>query len=163
MRGTALALAYDTEYDEVPVSSVEVIEANVIALREELKEHKAEFKDFRTEMRAANARLDQDIKAAVLRLDNDIKAAVSELRAEIRAMAAKAESDLKAYADRTDKLLSEMRNEYKELREEQKEFRKELAKVAADVSTIGSKLNALFWVLGGLVALAGLAKTLGWL
>jgi len=142
MRSTALA--YD-QFDEVPVSSTEVLEANVVALRDELKEHKAEFKDFRTETRAALARLDSDIKAAV-----------SELRAEIRAMAARAESDLRDYAARTDALL-------REIREEQKEFRDKLEKLSADVSTIGSKLNALFWVLGGLAALAGLARSLGWI
>jgi len=63
---------------------------------------------------------------------------------------------LRDYAARTDLLLSEIRKEHKELRDKVDE-------IAAAVSTIGSKLNALFWVLGGLVALAGLAKTLGWI
>jgi hypothetical protein len=76
--------------------------------------------------------------------------------------------------EKVDTQFSEMRREnrerdekvdaqFSEMRKEHKELREKVDKVAVDVSTIGSKLNALFWVLGGLVALAGLAKTLGWI
>ena len=143
MRSTAVA--YKDEFDEVPVGSTDVLEANVIAIREELKEHKTDFKDFRVETRAALARL-----------DGQIKAAVAEMRAEIRAMAARAENDLRNYIVRADLQFSEMRKEHKELREK-------VDKIADDVSALGSKFNALFWALGGLVAFAGLAKKLGWI
>src|SRR3954454_5870676 len=94
------ALAYKPEYDEVPVVSTEVLEANVVAMRGDLTELKTDFKEHRKEFVTAVTRLDDDIKAAVLRLDNDIKSAVAELRTEIRAMAAKAESELKEFAGR---------------------------------------------------------------
>jgi predicted nucleic acid-binding Zn-ribbon protein len=104
MRSTVLA--YEDEYDEVSVSSTEVLEVNVISTREALKKHKTDFKEFRTEMRAA-----------IARLDGDIETAVTELRTEIRAMAARAESDLKSYAARVDVQFSEIRKDHKEFRE----------------------------------------------
>jgi len=58
MRSTALALR--DEYDEVPVSSTEVLEANIVAIRDNLNELKADF-------RAAVAKIDNDIKTAVIR------------------------------------------------------------------------------------------------
>lgn len=100
------ALACKDEFDEVSVSSTEVLETNVIAIRAELKEFKADHREHRAELRAALARVDNDIKTAALRLET-----------EIRAMAAKAERDLKQFADRVDAQLAEQRAEQKYLRE----------------------------------------------
>ncbi|MEJ0038042.1 MAG: hypothetical protein WDO68_18525 [Gammaproteobacteria bacterium] len=80
--GMCTALAYKPEYDEAPVSSTEVLGSNVIAIRGELIELKTDFKQHKAEFGAAVARVDTDIKAAVARLDDDIKAAVAQLRAE---------------------------------------------------------------------------------
>jgi chromosome segregation ATPase len=173
------ALAYKPEYDEVPVSSIEVLESNVIAMRGELTELKTDVKDFRKEFSAAVARLDNDIKTAVARLDSDIKAAVAELRAEIRAVAAKAESDLKAFADRVESQFAEMRAEDRSLRDRIDKnhallsgkidatnaridiTNEKLAEIGKSVDSIGNKLNAFFWVVGGLIAIATFAITVG--
>ena len=78
-----------------------------IAIRAELAETKAEFRQHRAEL-----------TAAIARLDHDIKAAVSELRAEIRAMATKAENDLREFAARVENQLGEMRADHVRLRNE---------------------------------------------
>jgi hypothetical protein len=75
MRSTAVA--YKDEYDEVPVSSQELLEANVGAIRVDLNELKTDF------------------RAAVKRIDERIDAAVTKLEAEIRVMAAKAADDIR--------------------------------------------------------------------
>jgi chromosome segregation ATPase len=85
MRRTANALAVET--DEVPVSSTELLEANVAAIRTDLSDLKAEF-------RAVVARIDQDI----------------------RAMAAKAESEIKTAVARIDEQFREVRQDVRELR-----------------------------------------------
>jgi hypothetical protein len=54
MRSTALA--FKDEYDEVPVSSTEVLEANVAALRDA-------FSDFKNEVRAAFANMHDEFKS----------------------------------------------------------------------------------------------------
>jgi chromosome segregation ATPase len=136
MRSTALACK-DEYDDEVPVRSQDVLEANVASIRKDLDEFKTDF------------------RAAVIRLDNDIKAAVSELRAEIRAVAAKAESDLKVFANRIESQLAEMRTEDKALRNK-------IDGLSKSVITINSKLNAFFWVVSLLIAIAGLGKALRW-
>src|SRR5262245_42919816 len=100
------APAYKIEYDEVTVSSTEVLESTLIAIRDEMKELKADYKEHKSDFPDPSARLDHDINAAA-----------SELRSEIRAMAAKAESDLKDFATRVDTQLREMRAADKELRE----------------------------------------------
>jgi hypothetical protein len=88
MRSTALA--YPDERDEVPMSSQEVLEANVAAIRGDLNELKT------------------DLRAAVARLDQRIDAAVSRLETEIRAMGAKAEKELEEFAGRIEKQIEEM-------------------------------------------------------
>jgi hypothetical protein len=91
MSSTALAPKY--EYHEVPVSSTEVLEANVASIRVDLNELKTDF------------------RAAVARLDSDIKTAVTKLEAEIRAMGAKAEMDLQQCANRVEAQFSTLRTE----------------------------------------------------
>src|SRR5262245_3075897 len=100
------ALAYTAEDDEVSVVSTEGLEANVIALRSDVKELKTDFKDHKKEF-----------NAAVARLDSDIKASVSELRAEIRAVAAKAANDLKQFADRVEAQFAQRRADDRALRD----------------------------------------------
>lgn len=184
------ALAYKPEPDEVVVSSTDILEANVVAMRGELTELKADFKEHRKEFSAAVTRLDNDIKAAVTRLDSDIKSAVTELRAEIRAMASKAENDLKEFAGRVETQLSEMRADTDalrtEMRAEDKSLRdkmdrnhtllinkfdatnaridatnEKLGDLSKTVDSIANKLNAQFWVLGGLIAIATFVITVG--
>ena len=57
MSSTAMALDY--EYDEVPVSSIEVLEANVAAIRDGLME-------FKTEVRTALANAEKNPNARML-------------------------------------------------------------------------------------------------
>jgi DNA anti-recombination protein RmuC len=134
MRSTALAIK--DEYDEVTVSSPEVLEANIVAIRDNLNE------------------LKNDFRAAVARIDNDIKTAVIRLQDEIRTMAAKAESDLEKTSARIEKQLSEMRAEDKALREK-------VDSVDRKVDRIDTKLNVLIGVMGGLGTLVTLAVTVG--
>ena len=93
------------EHDEVPVSSTEVLEANVVVIRDNLNELKSDF------------------RAAVARIDNDVKTAVIRLQDEIRAMAAKAESNLEKTSARIEKQLAEMRQDTREMRAKDKERR----------------------------------------
>jgi chromosome segregation ATPase len=137
MRSTALARK--VEYDEVPVSSIEVLETNVVGIRTDLNELKTDF-------RAAVARLDTDVKAAVARLDSDIKAAVTKLETEIRAAAAKAASDL-------DKFATRIEAQHAEFRADQKALRDKVDAIGSEVKDLGSKLNAMFWALGGIATL----------
>jgi hypothetical protein len=101
------AQAYTIECDEVPVSSTEVLESNVVSIRDELRELKTDYKEHKTEFRAA-----------ITRVESEIKAAVAELRTEIRTMPAKAESDLKEFAGRVDQQFAEMRQDIREIRQE---------------------------------------------
>jgi DNA anti-recombination protein RmuC len=89
------APSFNGKHDEVPVSSTEVLEANVASIRVDLNELKVDF------------------RAAVARLDDTIKSAVAKLEAEIRAMAAKAEKDLQLFADRVETRFSELRTDSK--------------------------------------------------
>ena len=130
------ALATKDEYDEVRVSSNEVLEANVAAIRADLNELKGDF------------------RAAVARLDSDIKTAVSKLETEIRAMAARAERDLRDFASRVE-------NQIAEVRQEQREMREKFDNLDRKVTHIDSKLTALLWVVGGLGTLITLAITAG--
>jgi hypothetical protein len=136
------ALAHKPEYDEVPVSSTEVLESNVAAMRGELTELKTDFRQHRTEFQSAVTRLHNDIKAVALRLDSDIKAAVSELRAEIRATAAKAASDLKDFASRVETQLHEMRADYVGLRNKVYMNHETLiAKIDRNFETLSTKID----------------------
>jgi chromosome segregation ATPase len=155
MPSTALAFKDEYEYDEVPVSSTEVLEANVIAIRDNLN----------------------DVRAAVARIDNDIKSAVIRLEAEIRATAEKAASDLKEFAKRIEEQLREMRGDDKAVREKvDKNFEtlntkidrnhetlntkidktnEKLVELDKKVDSIGDKLTAFFWVVGVLTTIIG--------
>ena len=97
------ALAFKDEYDEVTVISTEVLEVNVVAIRDNLNELKSDF------------------RAAVARIDNDIKAALVRLQNENRAIAAKAASDLEETSVRIERRLAEMRQDMREMRPEDKE------------------------------------------
>jgi ElaB/YqjD/DUF883 family membrane-anchored ribosome-binding protein len=177
MRSAALALK--GEDDEVPVSSTEVLEANVASIRADLNELKTDF------------------RAAVARIDSEIKSAVTKLEGEIRGMAAKAEKDLQRFADRVEIQFSELRGERKEfadrvetqfsgvradiselradnksLRERMdngfqrldadiKETNKALIELTKMVLKIDSRLSAMIWIGGGLVAFITLATTVG--
>ncbi len=141
MRSTVLA--YQDEFDEVPVSPTDVLEANVIALREELKEHKADFEDFKIEVRAALASLDNDLRTSVAERRSEIKTSVAELRPEIRAVAARARDDMRDYAARHDAQQAEMRRDHKELRD-----LRSTSSTRTSLSPSAAKLNALFWALG---------------
>lgn len=160
MRSTALA--YKDELDEVPMSSQEVLEANVAAIRGDLNELKTDF------------------RAAVTRLDQRIDAAVSKLETEIRAMATKAENDLKEFAGRIQDQLEAMRADDKSQRDKidrnyetlngridktndrldktndrLDKTNEKLDKVARTVDRVDSKLTAFFWVVGVLATIIG--------
>jgi chromosome segregation ATPase len=170
MRSTALATK--DEYNEVPVSSTEVLEANVVAIRADLNELKANFS-------AAVTRIDNDIKAAVMRLEAEIRAMGSKFETEIRRVAEKAQSDLERLATRLDTQLQELRVDNKALRERvDKNHETLIAKIDATndrieltneklnnldrkITDIGSKLTALLWVVGGLGTLITIAITAG--
>jgi ElaB/YqjD/DUF883 family membrane-anchored ribosome-binding protein len=152
MRSTALA--YKDEDDEVPVSSQEVLEANVAAIRVDLNELKTDF------------------RAAVTRIDNDIKNAVSKLEGEIRSMAAKAENDLRGFAARMESQLADMRQDMREMRAEDKALRDRIdknhettnAKISDlnhKVDRIGTKLSLLLWLFGGLGTTIPIGITVG--
>jgi chromosome segregation ATPase len=157
MRSTALA--YKDERDEVPMSSQEVLEANVAAIRNDVNDLKTDF------------------RAAVARLDQRIDAAVSKLEGEIRTMAAKAEKDLKEFAGRIERQLEEMRADDRALRDKtdknhetlnnkiDKNYEtlcdkidktnEKLGELTKSVDTLGSKLNAFFWVVLSLTTIIG--------
>lgn len=169
MRST---LALKHQYDEVPVSSTEVLEANVVAIRDELKELKADYKEHKADFRAVVSRLDSEIRNAVAKIDNDIKSAVARLEAEIRAMAAKAEKDLQIFADRVESQLAELRADNKSLREKVDnnfdrlctkidETNKAISDLSKTVIKIDSRQTAIVWVGSGLIALITLAITVG--
>jgi DNA repair exonuclease SbcCD ATPase subunit len=152
MRSTALA--YKDEDDEVPVSSQELLEANVAAISVDLKELRTEF------------------RAAVARLDQRIDAAVAKLEADIRAMTAKAERELKEFATRIEGQLAEMRGDDKSLRERVDRNHDVLsAKIDAtnvklgqlekNVDRIGTRLAVLIWFVGVLGTLAITLVTVG--
>jgi len=142
------------DYDEAPVSSYEVLESNIVAIRADLNELKTDF------------------RAAVARIDNAIAMAVSRLESEIRAVAAKADSDLKQFAARIESQLSEMRGEDRSQREKiDRNYETLSAKIDATneklgnldrkVTGIESKLTVLLWVVGGLGSLITLVITAG--
>jgi DNA anti-recombination protein RmuC len=141
MRSTALAIKH--EYDEVPVSSNEVLEANVVAIRDNLSEWKNDYREFKN-----------DFRVAVARIDNDIKALASRLEGEIRAMAENATRGLEKFSERIEQQLSEMRAEDKALREK-------VDSLDRKVDHIDTKLTALLWVVGGLGTLITVAVTVG--
>lgn len=168
MRGTSLA--FKDDYYEAPVSSQEVLEANVATIRVDLRELKTDF-------RAAVARIDQDIKAAVIKLET-----------EIRAMAASAERDLQQFATRIESQLSEMRGEDKALRSRfegnyetlnakiDKNHEALNTKVDAanarivtmdvKIDGLGTRVSVLIWLNGilvaGVIALVTIGKSLNW-
>jgi chromosome segregation ATPase len=177
MRSTALAFKDDD--DEVPMSSTEVLEANVAAIRVDLNELKTDF------------------RAAVARIDGEIKSAVTKLEADIRASAANARKDLELFADRVQTQLSELRADISELRADNKalgeridsmgeslggridtlggrvdslrdkvdsnfsETNKAISDLSKIVLKIDSRLSAIPWVCGGLIALVTLTITVG--
>jgi predicted nucleic acid-binding Zn-ribbon protein len=61
MRSTALIRK--DEYDEVPVSSTEVLEANVAALRDAFNDFRNEVRDFKNDVRTAFANLHDEVKS----------------------------------------------------------------------------------------------------
>lgn len=75
MRRTANALAVET--DEVPVSSQELLEANVAAIRADLTELKSD-------VRAIAAKADSELKTAVARIDEQLREVRQDTR-ELRA------------------------------------------------------------------------------
>lgn len=137
------------------MSSQEVLEANVAAIRGDLNELKTDF------------------RAAVTRLDQRIDAAVSKLETEIRAMATKAENDLKEFAGRIQDQLEAMRADDRSQRDKidrnyetlngridktndrLDKTNEKLDKVARTVDRVDSKLTAFFWVVGVLATIIG--------
>jgi DNA anti-recombination protein RmuC len=99
MRRTANALAVETE--EVPVSSNELLEANVAAIRTDLTDLKDEF-------RAVVARLDQDIRALATKAESEIKTAVARIDQQF---------------SRVDEQFREVRQDIRELRADNKTLR----------------------------------------
>jgi hypothetical protein len=132
MRSTALA--FKDEDDEAPVSSQEVLERDVGAIRADLNELKVDF------------------RAAVERLDERVDAAVTKLEAEIRAMAAKAERDLQQFATRIEAQLAEMRAENKSLRDKvDKNHDLTTAHIMAldkSVHSLSTRVSLLIWFVG---------------
>ena len=148
MRSTALA--YKDEQDEVPMSSQEVLEANVAAIRSDLNELKTDF------------------RAAVTRLDQRIDVAVSKLESEIRAMAEKAAQELREFAARIEKRLDEMRavdetlsQKIDKTNERLDKTNEKLGELTRTVDRIDGKLNAFFWVIGVLTAIFGAIAAAG--
>lgn len=159
MRSTALAVEY--EYEEVTVSSIEVLEAHFGALRADVDELKIDFREFRKEFSSVVARIDQDIKDAV-----------SDLRAEISAMAAKAESDLRQFAAHVEAQFVEMRTKIDKNHETVlakldatnariDKTNEKLVEIDKKVDGIDHKLTAFFWVVGLLITFIGGLITAG--
>lgn len=114
----SVARAFQDEFDEVTMSSTEVLEANVIAIRSELKEHKAA-------------------------------------------------KDLQRFADRVEKQFSELRAENTEIRKTLADLTGLVIKIDRRLSVVDSRLGAIVWFGGGLIALVTLGvtvvKTFEWL
>jgi septal ring factor EnvC (AmiA/AmiB activator) len=161
MGSTALAYRNEDECDEVSVSSNQVLEANVIAIRADLNEMKVDFRADIDELKGDLNELRADFRAAIARIDNEIRTAVSELKADIRVMAADAERNLEKFAARVDKQFLEMRQDLRDMRAEDKALRERVDSLDKKVTDIGSNLTALPWVLGGLATLITLAVTVG--
>lgn len=119
VRRAATALTF--EPDEAPVISNELLEANVVSIR-------ADLTDFRAEFRAVIARIDHDI----------------------RAMAAKAESEIKTAVARFDEQFRDVRQDIRELRVEGKTLRDKLdathtsltAKIDGNCASLDKKIDA---------------------
>jgi len=173
MRSAAL-VSKDDE-DEDPVSSIEVLEMNVTAIRGDLN------------------KLTDEFRVAITRIDNDIKSAVLRLEAEIQKTAESARNDLEKLAARLDVQLQELRGDNKALREKvdrnlefilakfeetNRKFdetnrkidqtndridltNEKLGALDRKVTEIGTKLTALLWVIGGLGTLITIAVTVG--
>jgi len=155
------ALALKTEDDEVPVSSIELLETHAAAIRVDLNEFKNNFSN-------AMSRMDGEAKAAVLRLEAQIYQLGAKFAAEIRATAETAKSDLEGLAKRFDTQFQELRADHRSLRDKvDRNHETVLAKIDQTndridltneklsdldrkVTTIDSKLTALVWVIGGL-------------
>jgi septation ring formation regulator EzrA len=121
MRSTAHA--FKDEFDEVPVSSQEILERDVGAIRADLNELKTDF------------------RAAVKRIDERIDSAVSGLQGEIRAMAAKATEDIRQLAQD----LREMRTEGKALRDRMDKGYETLdAKMGKGYETLNAKVDNVY-------------------
>ena len=126
-----VALAMKDEY-EVPVSSTEVLEANVAAIRESLNE-------FKLEVRAAFSNINSEIKS--------LYGETKSLHGEIRSLRERNDKNFERLSTKVDADL--------------KETRKELGELKETVLKIDSRQGAVLWVGGGLAALITLAVTIG--
>jgi DNA anti-recombination protein RmuC len=176
MRRTASALSLESE--EVPVSSTELIEANVVATR-------ADLSDFRVEFRGVVVRIDQDIRE--LRADNKtlrdkIDANYSSLDNKIDAMRAvldetreSLDRKIDATRDSLDKRIDATRESLeskfdsldKKIDATTGELRADVKAIQTSVSDLKAMVKAILWLLGvmGTLASVGLpiAKTLDWI
>jgi peptidoglycan hydrolase CwlO-like protein len=179
MRSAANALAVET--DEAPVSSNELLEVNVIAIRADLIDLKAEF-------RAVVARIDQDIRAMAAKAESEIKTAVArideqfrEVRQDIRELRAGVnglQADNKTLRDKIDATRESLDKKIDTTREslDKKidtkfdELRADMKEMRASIGDLKGMQKAILWLLGSILALvtmagAGfqIAKTLHWL
>lgn len=182
------ATAFTVEPDEAPVSSNELLEANVVSIRRDLT-------DFRAEFRAVIARIDHDIRAMASKAESEIKTAVAkfdealrdvrqdfrEFRAEGKtlrdkidathtSLTAKADGNYASLDQKIDTKVNELRADMRDMRADIKDIRVDIKEMRTSISDLKGMQKAILWVLGvagSAVIVAGtlltIAKTLHWI
>jgi len=179
MRRTANALAVET--DEVPVSSQELLEANVAAIRADLTELKSD-------VRAIAAKADSELKTAVARIDEqlrevrqdtrELRAANETLRDKLDDSHSSLERKIDATHETLDTKIDATRESLErkldatggELRADMKLMRADIHQMGASIADLKGMQKAILWILGGLTTVVtivggglGIGKALGWM
>ena len=179
MRTTANALA--VEIEEVPVSSNELLEANVVAIRSDLADLKTDFRtagartdeQFREvrqdirELRAASETLRDKIDETHSSLDQKIETTRESLDKKIDATREALDKKIDATREALDKKID---TGVGELRADIKEIRADITEMAAGINDLKSTQKTIARLVKGLSAIIvivggglGIAKTLGWI
>ena len=124
------ANAVKVEYDEVPVSSMEVLEANVAAIRDALNE-------FKSDVRAGFASINDEFKS--------VREEFKSVRGEIKSLREKSDKNFERLSTKIDATNARIDTTNQEV--------SQLSKTAIRTE---SRLSALLWFWGGLGGLGGL-------
>lgn len=137
----SIALAFKDEYDEVPVSSTETLEANVVAIRDVLN-------DFKNEVRTAFGNIREEFTSVRTEFAS-VRAEIASLRKESHEEFSNVYREIKWLRERSDKNHERLSTKIEATNEEVAQLRKA-------VVLVESKVDALKWIWGGLGGLGGL-------
>lgn len=121
------ALAYDDDYDEDPMISTEVIEANLAAMKESLIEFKTEIRNGLAEVRTGLADVRTEMRTGL----KEVRTELAEVRTEMRDGLAK----LSTRIDATNKDVTELTTT----------TTRDIAEVSKAINKTTHKLNAVLW------------------